>query len=335
MLDGNEVHAKTATDGEDALGILGVSDLSLRFPAGHDFLEANTRMLGLGEVEGGRTVRFSLPTQLRSSGGRKAPRTGDTEGAHATFELRSKRKIRASISDLSISGLRMNIDEDLPFSELKVKDQVDLSLSLPGEMAMTNGAVIRHIGYRTFGLEFDPPLSYADLVTLSKWVFMRLEQEREQAASREDASVKAALRAEGEQQNTVGDGVLLVTGDDALKLSLRDLLGSDMVFLSVPPSQAPLEYALSQKPLLVILHASGAGGDQKRLLAALAAGIPKDTPTLMLGSDMDAGALSDLARECRAVTSMLMAPNKGPFLQRLVLGILRKYYAHGESPMAV
>jgi hypothetical protein len=331
LLDGDEVHAKTTAGGEDALRILGVSDLDLRFPNGFDFMGATTRMIGLGETEGMRTVRFALPTVLRIDDSRGAPRTSLTEGLFATFSLRGKRLVRADIANISISGARLTMAEDLPSSELRVRDNLMLTVRMPGDITIINGAIIRHADYRNFGVEFVPPLAGKELAELSKWVFLRHEEEREMVAKREDLSLRAALSQGGGKTEAEGGAILLATNDDAMKTSLRGLLGEDRKFLSVPLAPAHFGHAISQSPILVILHASGDADAQP--LKALVADIPHETPVLLLGTGMEAGPLSELGAECRAAASMLMAPNKGPFLQRLVLGILRKYYGHGESPM--
>jgi hypothetical protein len=349
-LDGSEVHAKTTTDVGDALKILGVSELELRFPSGRDFLGATARLLGFGEAEGMRTIRFALPSHLRIDDSRKAPRTSLTEGAFATFSLRGRHTVRASISNISVSGLRLAMDEDIPVSELRVRDKLALTVSLPGGVTITNAVVVRNADRRNFGVEFDPGLSGQDTARLSAWVFRKREEELEQAAARDDADVKASMALAALAASTaaatpaaadggpalgpaVGDGILLATGDDELKLGLRDLLGEDRKFICVPPSPAAFRYALFQKPLMVILHASSGEGAVRQTLKTLQDDVPDSIPTLLLGTGMDADQLAEIGRECGAAASMLMAPSKGPFLQRLVLGIMRKYYGHGESPM--
>jgi hypothetical protein len=337
-LDGNEIHAKTTTDGEDALRILGVSELDLRFPSGRDFLGASTRLLGVGRADGVRTVRLSLPTQLRIDDSRKAPRTHMTEGAFATFSLRGKRMVRAGVSNISTSGLRLMMDEDIPVSELRVRDKLTLTIALPGDVTIINTAAVRHADHRNYGMEFEPYLAGNDMVRLSTWVFRRREEELEQVAVRSDADAKAAMAAMAAKDGgavTAGDGILLATDDGGLKMELSALLGGDRKFFSVPAQPAAFRYALFQKPLMAILHASGPGEAEGILMKELADDVPDGIPVMLLGTGMDLDQVAALGRECGAAASMLMAPSKGPFLQRLVLGILRKSYGGGESPMAV
>jgi hypothetical protein len=335
LLDGGEVHARTATDGGEALKILGVTELELRFPSGRDFLGATTRLLGVGSHEGVRTVRFALPSQLRVDDSRKAPRTHLTEGAFATFALRGSRLVRAAISNISTSGLRLAVDEDIPASDLRVKDKLPLTVDLPGGVTIINAASVRHADRRNFGMEFDPRLSGRDMAALSTWVFRKREEELEQAAARDDADVRAAMAAEaaGGAAGVQGDGVLVATDDGEMKLALAGLLGEDRRLLTAPASPAAFRQALFRRPLMVVLHASAPA--EGGLVKELAGDVPDGIPVLLLGTGVDADWLAETGRECGAAASMLMAPSKGPFLQRLALGILRKHYGHGESPMSV
>jgi hypothetical protein len=235
------------------------------------------------------------------------------------------------------------MDEDLPASELRVRDKLVLTVSLPGGVTIINAAAVRHTDYRNFGMEFDPYLSGADMARLSRWVFRKKEEELERAAAGEDAAAAAAppgagaaAAARARVADAAGDGILLATDDGELRPALRALLGEGRRFICAPASPAAFRHALFQRPLMVILHASGRGGaEEGRLLQELAGDVPDGVPVMLLGTGMDADRLAELGRECGAAASMLMAPNKGPFLQRLVLGILRKHSGHGESPMAV
>jgi len=338
LLDGNEVHVQTAPGGDEALRVLGVSDIALRFPCGHDFLGAPTKMTGFSTVEDKRTVRFALPTLLEASDSRKAPRTSLTEGAFVTFPLRGKRMIQADIANISVSGLRLHLTEDVPSSELRLRDRLMLSISLPGDISILNGATIRNTDYRNIGAEFDPPLSDYDMAILSRWVFKKCEEEREQKAKREDAAMGAAPKtgSAGAKGGAVGEGILLVTADPELKASLLDIFGKDWKPMCTVPSSAAVSHAVLQRPLMAIVHVSGRDEAGRQFLAeSLSDALPLGFPILLLGTDIDSEDLSELARKCGAVVSMQMAPNKAQFLQRLVVGILRKHYGHGESPMAV
>ena len=333
-IDGDEVHARTTTGGEDALKILGISELSLRFPYKLDFLEANTKMLGLGSHEGARTIRFALPTTIYANDGRRAPRITQLGKTYATFNLRGRYFIRANVIDLSVTGARLAMTEALPRSELRTNDRIMLSIYLPDDISINNGAIIRHIEDRNFGVEFSPSLPDSLIAFLSNWAFRKQEKERELKASRADQSAKAAMAVTEKEKNTGEGGILFVTRDGRLNSALNKVIGEDRKFYRIEPIVADLITVLSKKPQLVILHVSNDSTAERWLLNSLAENIPWEIPTLLLGTGIENELLFEVSQECNVVASALWAPHNTLFLQRLVLGILRKYYGHDESPMA-
>jgi len=333
-LDGDEVHARTTSGGEDALKILGISDLDLRFPYKLDFLEASTKMLGVGFHDGAKTIKFALPTTIYANDGRKSPRITQLGKTYATFNLRGRYLIRANVLDLRADGARLALADNLPKSELRVNDRIMVSIHLPDGISINNGAIIRHMEGRIFGAEFDPDLPDSLLSFLSAWAFRKQEKQRELMASRADQSAKAAMAAAEKEKKTEEGGILFVTRDDELSSELNASLGDGRKFYRAAPVAATLTSALSKKPQLVILHVSNGSLAERWLLKSLAEIIPWGIPTLLLGTDIENELLFEVSQECNVVTSALWTPYNTLFLQRLVLGILRKYYGHEESPMA-
>jgi len=341
-LDGDVVHARTTTGGEDALKILDVRDLGLRFhhPYKPDFLEANTIMLGLGFHEGFKTITFALPTTIYANDGRKAPRI-KLDNVQASFNLRGRWLIRANVIDLSCSGARLTSDmiESLPRNELRVNDRIMVSIYLPDGDSINNGAIIRHMENKDFGIEFNPELPGSLRHFLSTFALITQEKQRELMAERElmagraDQSAEAAM-ADAKDKKTDECGILFVTRDDELNSALNDALGKDRKFYRIAPIDTDLLIALYQKPQLVILHASNSSTAERRLLKYLAQIIPWEIPTLLLGTDIENEVLFEIKHECNVVASALWTPRNTLFLQRLVLGILRRCYGSGESPMA-
>ncbi|MDR1840429.1 MAG: PilZ domain-containing protein [Holophagales bacterium] len=340
-LNGDVVHARTTTGGEDALKILDVRDLGLRFhhPFKPDFLEASTMMLGLGFHEGFKTITFALPATIYANDGRKAPRI-KLENAHASFNLRGRWLIRANVIDLSYSGARLALTESLPRNELRVNDRIMVSIYLPDGDSINNGAIIRHMENKDFGIEFNPELPDSLRHFLSTFALINQEKQRELMAEREliagriEQSAEAAMADAKKREKTDECGILFVTRDDGLNSALNEALGEDRKFYRIVPIDADLLIALSQKPQLVILHASNSSTAERRLLKSLAEIIPWEIPTLLLGTDIENEVLFEIKQECNVVASALWTPRNTLFLQRLVLGILRRYYGSGESPMA-
>ena len=319
-MDGNEVHARTVSGGEQAMVILGSTDVSLRFPYKLDFMEAMTKLIGLGVHEGKKTIRLALPLSVYTSDGRKTSRITQLEGTSASFNLRGRHIIRADLVDLSATGARLTMAVDLPHGELKPGDRIMLSIHLSSTLSINSGAIVRHIKHRTFGVEFSPELSDSDMISISNWFFKKQQEERELLAHRADMEARAA----GAEEKPDEGGMLFVTLDDELDKSLNQLFDADRKFHRVLPDATLLKNAIGKKPNIVIFHMSDESTTERELLKSLAEIISPETPTMLLGTDVDDQVLFETALACKATFSITWTPSKSLFLQRLVLGVMRK-----------
>jgi hypothetical protein len=332
-LDGNEVHVRTLDGGEDALCILRVNDLNLRFPHKHVFMEANTKLIGLGMHEGAKTLRFSLPTAVFSMGGRKSPRITGLDDSHATISLKNRRLIKTGVADLSITGTKLALPEDLPQGEFIIKERIMLSIFVKKDISINSGAIVRHIGYRSLSLEFDPELPESVSDALSNWIFEKLEGPKP-AATHDGAGTGVATHMDENEDDHVEGGILLITRDDELDSVLKKLLGEDRPFYRVITEIEPLRKKISRKPHLVILHLADTSMNEKKLLQSLLGVIPTDLPILLLGTNVKFETMFELGSGWKVLSSISWMIEKGPFLQRLVLGILRSRYGLTENPEA-
>jgi len=331
--DGNEVHVKTVTGGEDALNILNVNELQLRFPSQMDHLEASTKFIGLGTHEGSKTIKFAKPTSISVSSGRRSERLTGLEDAYAVIEFKEKHRVRAQVADLSAEGAKLVLSMNLPHSELAKSDRIVLSLHLPNDNTVNTTAIIRSFEHRTLGVEFSSPISSFVMNSVSDWIFKKKEVEMERLSRHSDLGAMAGAAKSAKNQSEEM-GILLVTRDDEFGSELGKLFGKTWKYSRIPPAVIILEEALSKAPRLVVLHVVDGHTAERFLMRSFAEYIPQSIPIMLLGTAIDSELLLDIGRECRAVSSMLWAPNKALFLQRLVLGILRKNYSKSEGPMA-
>ncbi|MCL1908188.1 MAG: PilZ domain-containing protein [Holophagaceae bacterium] len=334
-LDGNEVHAKTVAGGEDALGILQVSNLDLRFPYKMNFIDASAKFIGLGNHGGSKTIRFTFPSSLAVQDDRYSARISDLGGGYATFNLASKVFIRANLIDISPTGVRMVSNADLSANKLKVNERIMLSIHLPDDLSINTGAIVRHVEYRTFGAEFSPDLPDSVLSALSNWAFKRQEEGQEQQSEREDLSDQAAAAMATSLNKKPGDGsgVVVITRDDEMDSTLSKLLSEGRSYYRIPPAMILMDYAMSRRPNLVIFHVDNDHFAERLLMRSLAQTVPPSTPILFLGTNIDPESLAELSQTCKAVTSLMWTPGKSIFLQRLALGITRKFYGHSQGPI--
>jgi len=330
-LDGNEIHARAMISQESAQYGLRISDLSLRFPYKSSFLEAPSKLMGFGIHEGHKTIKFSLPKVIYENDDRKHLRIESVGQIAATCSTPSLRFIQASLNDISSSGTQLTAREELSNGVLKVNDNIMLSIPLTHDITINNNAIVRHLNGRTFGVEFSPVLPNSIREPLTSWIFQKREETYDSLARSNEVASEKVVDGKGGDS---GGGILLVTRDNEMYLALSKLLAEDKNFYHALPTIGSMKVALSNKPHLVILHMTNNKMEEKHLFKSLARTVKEETPILLLGTDIEFELLSELAQDFKAVSSIDWTPSKSLFLQRLVLGVLRRHYGHSESPMA-
>ena len=330
-LEAAELHVLATMGREDATYGLRGPDLTMRFPDGLGFFEAPVEALGVDLREGRRTVRLALPKVLRENDQRVGYRVERVGRVAVTFATPGNNIHTSSLVDLSISGAKLHTQRDITTGELEIGDKILLDIPLSEEIQIHTAARVRHLQTRQVGLEFIPELSPLIAEPLSKWVFLKREEERERAALRLEQN-----RAPEYRPGTVAPerGILLVSADPAMAKTLQECLKGLRPLTRLSPVAQDLKEALLSKPVLVIFHLQGTSLDGKRRLKALVEMTQRKMPLLLLGTDVDGAALFELASEWKASSALAWSPDRSLFLQRLVQGIIRRHADGGDSPMA-
>ena len=328
-LQGDELHVAATMSREDAVYGLRTPDLMIRFPQGLGFFEAPVQTLGLGILEGHRTVRLTLPRLVRENDQRVAyrvERVGRVEVAFSTprNEIRS-----ATLVDLSTTGARVHSHTDLRDGQVVPGAELRVSIPLSEGIQVHGSALVRHMQGRNFGMEFVPALPNEVLEPLARWVFKRREEERERMARRLEMGIQDV------RPPTAGvSGLLLVGADAVVEDQIREALGGIQNLTRVSPAAQPLKEALAGRLPLVIFHLGSTSLDERRRLKALVEIAQPKAPTLLLGTDVDGATLFELSGEWRASSAIAWSPARAAFLQRLVQGMIRRHGTGGESPLA-
>lgn len=325
-----EVHVLATMSREDAQYGLRSGGLKIRFPHGLGFFEAEVEARGMGMVEGRRTLRLSLPRQLKESDQRVAYRVEQVGRVTLTFTSRRQDLLTATLTDLSTTGARFHTSRDVRPEDLEVGDRILLTVPLEEELRFDTPALVRHMSLRTLGVEFQPPLPEAVLQPLSRWVFLRREEARERLASRLELAPVASRPAPGIPSR----GIILAGSDETMAAEVRAALGPDQPFAQVPLALQPLKDALQVQPELLIVHIPGLGLDFRRRLKPLLELVHGHTPVLLLGTDVDGADLFDLAGELRASSALVWSTSRAVFLERLVRGIIRRHKGLDDGPFA-
>lgn len=329
-LDENELHVLATMSRDDAAFGLKTSDLKMRFPQGLGFFESSVQMLGLGLHDGRRTVRLSIPKSIQENDQRVAYRVERLGKVEVTFSTPKSDIYTATLLDLSTSGARIHTHVDLPEGAMYAGDRILVSIPLNPDIRIQASAVVRHMRGRSVGLQYQPDLGAEVLEPLSRWVFLGREEERERLARR----LEQAVRPEPSGHGIPELGILLISADPDLERELREALTGVRPLTRLAPATQPLKDALETRPSLAIFHAGGAGLDERRRLKTLLEIAQRKVPTLLLGTEVDGATLFELASEWKASSAMSWHSGRGPFLERLVRGMIRRHMDTGEGPMA-
>jgi hypothetical protein len=329
-LEENELHVLATMSRDDAAFGLKTSDLKMRFPQGLGFFESSVQMLGLGLHDGRRTVRLSIPKSVQENDQRVAYRVERLGKVEVTFSTPKADIFTATLLDLSTSGARLHTHVDLPGGAMYAGDRILVSIPLNPDIRIQASAVVRHMRGRSVGLQYQPDLGAEVLEPLSRWVFLGREEERERLARR----LEQAVRPEPPGNGIPELSILLISADPDLERDLREALAGVRPLTRLAPAAQPLKDALATRPSLAIFHVGGTGLDERRRLKTLLEIAQRKVPTLLLGTEVDGATLFELASEWKASSAMSWHPGRGPFLERLVRGMIRRHMDTGEGPMA-
>lgn len=329
-LEGGEVHAAATMGREDAMYGLRNAGLRLRFPHGVSFLEGPTQLRGFGMVEGRRTIRLALPVTLQDDDHRAAYRVDRVGRVAATFSTPGLDLLAGTLVDISTTGARIFSPQGLGAAGLQPGDDVVVTIPLIEGIRINTKAKVRHVQGRSFGVEYTPRLPEDVLEPLARWTFERREEDLDRLASRGPRAVPG-----GGASAPAGlhSGLLLISLDQALEGALQDLLGGMQPLRRLAPAIPTLKEALAQHPALVLFHLPNLGLDERRRLKTMVELVQGRVPFLLLGTGMEGGPLLELGSELKAAVSIVFNPERAVFFQRLVLGVLRRTYEGGESPM--
>ena len=311
-------------------------ELAIRFPRGLGFLEGRVEALGLGLLDGRRTLRLSIPKEIRENDQRVAYRVERVGRVLVTYGTAKGELFQASLVDLSSTGARLHTPRDVDEAQVPLGSTLQLSIplldGLGDGLRIEARAEVRHLGARTIGLRFQPELPRQVAEPLSRWVFLRREEDRERLAQRLE------LRSPGERgpqaQAPADLGILLIGLDAELEQVLRTALQPIQTLTRIPPSAQALKDGLGSAPPLVIVHVDGTGLDQRRRLKALVELTQGRSPILLLGTQVDGASLFELSGEWKCSSAMAWNSSRGLFLERLAQGIIRRHQHGGDSPMA-
>ncbi len=327
----HEIHVAASMSREDALYSLQSDELRIRFPHGLGFYEAQTHLLGLGLYQNRRSLRLAMPKLVEENDQRVAYRAERVGRLAVTYTTGKNEIHTAALADLSVTGARLHADRELDPECCVPGERILLSVPVSDTLCFEAGAVIRHTRQRAMGVEFAPPLPQSVLEPLSRWIFLKREDERERIARRLEMGLPDVARPE---THLPARGILLLSADADLAEGLTSTLTAVQPLTRLAPTTQALKEGLASHPVLVILHITSLDLDSRRKAKVLAEQAAHRAPMLLLGTGLEGGELYDLSGELRTVGAFAWTSTRGTFFERLVQGIIRRHRSGGESPMA-
>ena len=323
-IQGDELHVAATMTHDDAMYGLKSSDLHFRFPHITAFLDGKTELKGFGVAEGRRTLRLKLPEVLQDDELRGAYRVERVGKVSCTYSTRKFDIQTANLVNLSTTGARLLAFRDFADDEMRVGDDVSVTIPVLDSIRINSPAKVRHVYLRSFGVEFSPPLSGPLLENLSRWIFQKREEEREREARRgiETAEGNRLLAPRAAPRR----GIVLLSADAGLEATLREILEplQPLTRVASPGSQGVREM-LALNPALAIFQVPSLGLDDRKRWKVVLEGLAAKLPFILLGTGVDPSTLMEFGTDVKAACVYQLREQRGMIFQRLVQGILRRH----------
>jgi hypothetical protein len=322
LLEKDAFQARVTMSAEEATYGLRSPDLHIRFPHNTRFLDARTKLLGFGLMDGRRTLQLAIPKTLHDDELRRAYRVERLGRVTVSFSTRKFDLRAGTLVNISTSGARIHSGQDSLEALLKAGDSISVSIPLLDGILINSDAVVRWTQGRLMGVEFEPVLGTDMLASLSRWVFQRREEDKDRVG---------AMPAETFPKSGTGPSMVLVSSSQEMEDTLRELLTDLPPITRVGPSVPAVKEAVAASPSLLFFHISDAGLDGRRRLKLLLEVAGSRIPIVLLGTQIENSVLFDLGNEHKAAAVYDLGARPGPFFSRLVQGILRRRQGEDSS----
>jgi hypothetical protein len=325
LLDQDCVHVTATMSKEDAMYGLRSAGLHMRFPSGHEFFDAPTKLIGIGMAKGRQSLRLAIPDSMGDDDYRCSCRVEPVGRIAVTFSSRHYDLLMGTMVNVSTTGIRLYSLKLLEEGDVRVDDEIHVAFTLTPDIVVNCKAKVRYQNDRLLGMEFRPKPSGALLDSFSRWIFQRREEIRLQNRPRpgpddliKDDSAQAVAAAK--------PSLALVSGSAELEASLR-ALGADLPPLRrYAPNMQSLKELAGVPKTLVLFHVAAITHEDRKRLKILVDALSGKTPFVLVGTGIDNAQLAAMGSELKALASYPMGATSGNFLLRLLQGIFRRTF---------
>lgn len=317
-LDSDAFHAAVTMSREEATFGLRSPDLKVRFPYRLHFLEAPVHLLGFGMIAGKPTLRLSIPEDLWEGEQRNGYRVDRVGRVPVTFSNRKYDLLSGTLVNISTGGARIRSLKEFEAGEVAMGDSIAITIPLTETIRFDTRARVRYVADKEVGVEFTPGLEEGTLTLLSRWVFLKREEDLVRQATRLSEEV---VQSDGYESG----GLVLVSTDVALEEKLAQLLEGLPALVRVPPTSQALKSAVSEASRLVFLHMPTIGLDERKRLKTFAELLGGKVPFMILGPEGDTTVLFEMGNDLKAAGVFTIGPKPSALFRRMVEGILRRH----------
>jgi len=322
-----ELRVRASMSREAAKHALSQQPLKLRFPWGLTFYAGLTQVLGYDQGEQRRTLRLAMPQWLEPDEQRKAFRLERVGRCHGALGSPAGDLLRISLENISPLGAGVFCLEPIPAEGFQTGRILSLALGLDQGPSLRFEARVCHGQGQYLGLRFEPLPGAETAPPLLEWMAPRIEDTQRRWDDR------AELRAHAEQATRPklpAAGVLLLSRDTGLAEQVARTLAGLQPVRTTPPIMAAYKEALAAPPLLLLVDASGANGEERHRLRGLLEGQPSGCPILVLGREGDPDTWRTLVTDLKARLYLTWNPAQTVFFRRLVLGLIQRHWKQPE-----
>jgi hypothetical protein len=232
--------------------------------------------------------------------------------------------------NLSVSGAKIRSQTVLD-EGIRLGANVSVIIPLDKDLRIEGWATVRYVQDRSFGVEFNPPLTGTHKESVNRWIFLRREEEFEALKSIEK-------RKSAHMANNIrpGDGIIVLSSDFAASETLKDLL-EDIAPVEVHPPTVQGAGSLRDPlaRLMVILHAREFDHASRKRARVLLDSIRGDIPVFLLGTGSDTAGMGEMAADIKAAGQHMLDREKpSPLLPKMIQGLWNQTAGKGTAGAA-
>lgn len=292
--DGTAFHLKNTLTRDEVLYEVKGKELRAQFPYELTMYSGDTRLMGLGMMQGVHTLKLGIPLELEQAESRGAYRISRfPDQPTVTFTTDNFDIIKARLADLSMTGAGLRLDPRYASGHEKLSQKLSIiiDIRLNEAIRISTTAIVRYVRGPKMGVEFDT-LNKAVKDKLFKYIVeQRREESRAMAALRSrvwDSGEATQEKVEAVTAPTSGKPTVLIAGaDQEISDTLTGALTRKFDLLYGEPSISDIRNQVALKPNLCLIELQPDNQEQVRTMRKAATLLPPGCVLMFYGKNFD------------------------------------------------